>query len=109
MPWHWRYFESDWSCLEELGVPMGFHSAAAAGEVPQIGDRFGDNLLLRHVVSHSLENMVAVTDTVGGGVCDRHPKLKLAFLRMLLWLGFYSSYTAWTMQWRRGAFQRPAN
>ena len=44
MPWHARYFDTVWSCLEELGVPIGFHSAAAAGEVPQIGDRFGDNL-----------------------------------------------------------------
>ena len=45
-------FDSVWSALEELGVPLGFHSAAAAGEVPQIGDRFGDNLLLRHVGLH---------------------------------------------------------
>jgi predicted TIM-barrel fold metal-dependent hydrolase len=80
MPWHARYFDSLWSCLEELGVPIGFHSATAAGEVAQIGDRFGDNLLLRHVVSHPLENMVAMVDTIGGGVCERHPKLKLAFL-----------------------------
>src|SRR5919106_2879586 len=52
MPRHARYFDTLWSALEELGVPLGFHSAAAAGEVAQIGDRFGDNLLLRHVVSH---------------------------------------------------------
>ena len=89
LPWHARYFDSVWSCLEELGVPMGFHSAAAAGEVPQIGDRFGDNLLLRHVVSHPLENMVALVDTIGGGVCDRHPKLKLAFLECYCgWVSF---------------------
>ena len=89
MPWHSRYFDTVWSALEELGVPLGFHSAAAAGEVPQIGDRFGDNLLLRHVVSHSLENMVAMTDTIGGGVCERHPKLKLAFLECYCgWVSF---------------------
>jgi predicted TIM-barrel fold metal-dependent hydrolase len=80
LPWHSRYFDSLWSALEELGVPLGFHSATAAGEVPQIGDRFGDNLLLRHVVSHPMENMMAMADTIGGGVCERHPKLKLAFL-----------------------------
>jgi uncharacterized protein len=80
LPWHSRYFDSLWSALEELDAPLGFHSAAAAGEVPQIGDRFGDNLLLRHVVSHPLENMMAMVDTIGGGVCERHPKLKLAFL-----------------------------
>jgi predicted TIM-barrel fold metal-dependent hydrolase len=80
LPWHSRYFDSLWSALEELGVPLGFHSATSAGEVPQIGDRFGENLLLRHVVSHPMENMLAMADTIGGGVCDRHPKLKLAFL-----------------------------
>jgi uncharacterized protein len=80
LAWHSRYFDSLWSALEELGVPLGFHSATSAGEVPQIGDRFGDNLLLRHVVSHPMENMLAMADTIGGGVCERHPKLKLAFL-----------------------------
>ena len=55
----------------------------------QIGDRFGDNLLLRHVVSHPLENMVAMMDTIGGGVCERHPKLKLAFLECYCgWVSF---------------------
>jgi predicted TIM-barrel fold metal-dependent hydrolase len=89
MPWHARYFDTIWSCLEDLCIPIGFHSAAAAGEVPQIGDRFGDNLLLRHVVSHPLENMMAMVDTVGGGVCERHPKLKLAFLECYCgWVSF---------------------
>jgi predicted TIM-barrel fold metal-dependent hydrolase len=89
MPWHARYFDTLWSALEELGVPLGFHSAAAAGEVTQIGDRFGDNLLLRHVVSHPLENMLAMVDTIGGGVCERHPKLKLAFLECYCgWVSF---------------------
>src|ERR1044071_8478167 len=65
MPWHARYFDSLWSCLEELGVPIGFHSAAAAGEVPQIGDRFGYNLLLRHVLSHPLYNFGSMHDIIG--------------------------------------------
>jgi predicted TIM-barrel fold metal-dependent hydrolase len=89
MPWHARYYDTVWLTLEELGVPLGFHSAAALGEVPQIGDRFGDNLLLRHVVAHPLENMVAMVDTIGGGVCERHPKLKLAFLECYCgWVSF---------------------
>jgi predicted TIM-barrel fold metal-dependent hydrolase len=89
LPWHSRYFDTLWSALEELGVALGFHSATAAGEVPQIGDRFGDNLLLRHVVSHPMENMMAMVDTIGGGVCERHPKLKLAFLECYCgWVSF---------------------
>jgi predicted TIM-barrel fold metal-dependent hydrolase len=89
LPWHSRYFDTLWSALEELGAPLGFHSAAAAGELPQIGDRFGDNLLLRHVVSHPMENMLAMADIIGGGVCDRHPKLKVAFLECYCgWVSF---------------------
>jgi predicted TIM-barrel fold metal-dependent hydrolase len=89
LPWHSRYYDTLWNCLESLGVPIGFHSAAAAGELPQIGDRFGDNLLLRHVVSHPMENMLAMADVIGGGVCERHPKLKIAFLECYCgWLSF---------------------
>ena len=89
LPWHSRYYDSLWSCLEQLGIPIGFHSAAALGEIPQIGDRFGDNLLLRHVTSHPMENMLAMVDIVGGGVLDRHPKLKVAFLECYCgWVSF---------------------
>ena len=90
LPWHSRYFDSLWSALEELGVPLGFHSATAAGEVAQIGDRFGDNLLLRHVVSHPMENMMAMADTIGGGVCERHPEIETGVPGMLLRLGVVS-------------------
>ncbi|HXG50955.1 MAG TPA: amidohydrolase family protein [candidate division Zixibacteria bacterium] len=89
LPWHSRYYDTLWSCLEELGVPIGFHSAAALGELPQAGDRFGDNLLLRHVCAHPMENMLALVDVVGGGVLERHPKLKVAFLECYCgWLSF---------------------
>jgi predicted TIM-barrel fold metal-dependent hydrolase len=89
LPWHSRYYDTLWSCLEELGVPIGFHSAAAAGEVPQIGDRFGDNLLLRHVCAHPMENMLTLVDIIGGGVLERHPKLKVAFLECYCgWVSF---------------------
>ncbi len=89
LPWHSRYYDALWSCLESLGAPIGFHSAAALGEVAQIGDRFGDNLLLRHVAAHPMENMLAMIDVIGGGVCERHPKLKLAFLECYCgWVSF---------------------
>jgi predicted TIM-barrel fold metal-dependent hydrolase len=89
LPWHSRYYDTLWSCLENLGAPIGFHSAAAAGEVPQIGDRFGDNLLLRHVCAHPMENMLAMIDMIGGGVLERHPKLKVAFLECYCgWVSF---------------------
>jgi predicted TIM-barrel fold metal-dependent hydrolase len=89
LAWHSRYYDTVWSSLEQLGIPIGFHSAAAAGEVPQIGDRFGNNLLLRHVCAHPMENMLAMADIIGGGVLERHPKLKVAFLECYCgWVSF---------------------
>lgn len=89
LAWHSRYYDSLWATLEELGVPIGFHSAAASGEVPQAGDRFGDDLLLRHICGHPMENMLAMVDVIAGGVLERHPKLKVAFLECYCgWLSF---------------------
>ena len=108
LSWHSRYFDSLWSALEELGVPLGFHSATSAGEVPQIGDRFGDNLLLRHVVSHPMENMLAMADTIGGGVCERHPNSSWPFSTAIA-AGRRFSSIAWTTPWPRGASRPPAS
>lgn len=90
LPWHSRYYDTLWSVLEELGVPLGFHSAAASGELPQVGDRFGDDLLLRHICGHPMENMLAMVDIICGGVLERHPKLKVAFLECYCgWVSFW--------------------
>lgn len=89
MPWHSRYYDTLWSALEELAIPIGFHSAASAGEVRQIGDLFGDDLLLRHICEHPMSNMLAMVDVIGGGVLERHPKLKVAFLECYCgWVSF---------------------
>ncbi len=90
LPWHSRYYDTLWSALEELGVPLGFHSAAASGELPQVGDRFGDDFLLRHICGHPMENMLAMVDIICGGVLERHPKLKVAFLEC---------YSGWVSFW----------
>jgi len=89
LPWHSRYYDTLWSTLEELGVPIGFHSAASSGEVAQIGEFFGDNLLLRHICEHPMSNMLAMVDIICGGVLERHPKLKVAFLECYCgWVSF---------------------
>jgi len=90
LAWHSRYYDTLWAELEELGVPIGFHSAAASGELPQAGDRFGDNLLLRHICGHPMENMLAMADLICGGVLERHPGLKAAFLEC---------YSGWVSFW----------
>lgn len=90
LPWHSKYYDLLWAELEDLGVPMGFHTAAALGEVPQAGDRFGDDQMLRHMTSHPMENMLAMADVILGGVLERHPKLRVAFLEC---------YSGWVPSW----------
>jgi len=77
--WHDPYYNPLWSVLEELDVPLGFHeSNTSAGR--QVGDQFGYDFMLRHTFSHPFEQMLAVGSFCGGGVLERHPKLRVAFL-----------------------------
>lgn len=86
--WHDSFYDPLWSTLEELNIPLGFHESASAG-VPQIGEKFGNNFMLRHVYSHPFELMVALGSMCGGGVLERHPGLRVAFLEgNCSWLPF---------------------
>jgi uncharacterized protein len=76
--WHDRYYDPLWSTLEELDVPVGFHESAGSA-VRQAGDQFHE-FLLRHTFSHSFEQMMALGPFCAGGVLERHPRLKAAFL-----------------------------
>lgn len=76
--WYEPSFDPLWSTLEELDVPLGFHEAGGSG-APTVGDRF-DVFMLRHAFSHPLEQMLALGDICAGGVLQRHPQLRVAFL-----------------------------
>ncbi|MBM3221181.1 MAG: amidohydrolase [Candidatus Rokubacteria bacterium] len=77
--WHDPYYEPLWAALEALDVPLGFHEGLGA-YLPQIGDRFGRNVMLRHTVCHPGEQMLAAVSFCGGGILERHPRLRVAFL-----------------------------
>jgi predicted TIM-barrel fold metal-dependent hydrolase len=48
--------------------------------MPTVGvDRFEDRAA-RHMISHTMEMMLAAMAVIWGGVVDRHPKLRIAFL-----------------------------
>src|SRR5207249_3764524 len=77
--WHDPYYEPLWSQLEALDVPLGFHEGLGA-YLPQVGDRFARNVMLRHTVCHPGEQMLAAVSFCGGGILERHPRLRVAFL-----------------------------
>ena len=68
-----------WNEVEELDFAIGLHEGAS-GRMPQVGvDRFTTRGA-KHIVSHTMEMMLAAMSVIWEGVCDRHPKVRIAFL-----------------------------
>ena len=63
----------------DLDMPLGVHGAPGI-HLPKIGvDRF-TNYIQVHCISFPFDQMAAMTALVSGGVFDRHPSLRVAFL-----------------------------
>lgn len=77
--WHDRYYDPLWATLVEYDVPVGFHESLNSA-VRHAGMQFEPNFLLEHTFSHPLEQMMALGAFCGGGVFERHPRLRAAFL-----------------------------
>ena len=73
----------------ELGMPLGVHGAPGI-HLPKIGvDRF-TNYIQVHCISFPFDQMTAMTAMVSGGVFDRHPGLRVAFLEAGVgWVPFF--------------------
>lgn len=68
-----------YAAATELDMPLGVHGAPGI-HLPKIGvDRF-DNYIQVHCISFPFDQMTAMTALLSGGVFDRHPKLRVAFL-----------------------------
>ena len=77
--WHDPYYDPLWAEIERLGVPLGFHEGSHV-PLAETGDRFDDKYWMFHTCCHSMEMMLAVVSMIGGGVLERFPGLKVAFL-----------------------------
>jgi predicted TIM-barrel fold metal-dependent hydrolase len=72
-------YEPFWAAAEDLDFSIGFHEGAAAG-MPQVGvDRFAGRGA-QHIISHTMEMMLACLAVIWGGVCEKHPKIRIGFL-----------------------------
>jgi predicted TIM-barrel fold metal-dependent hydrolase len=73
-------YELFWTECEELGVAVGLHECGTHGRLPTTGaDRFNTQFAM-HACSHPMEQMMALLALIEGGVLERHPKLRVAFL-----------------------------
>ncbi len=72
-PDHYPFFAE----AERLGVPVCVHVGTGR---PAAGVERFDNAFFTHVITHSFELMIGVLCIVAGGILERFPKLKVAFL-----------------------------
>jgi predicted TIM-barrel fold metal-dependent hydrolase len=72
-----------WDELERLGVPIGFHPTGTTSLKDDAGRRYVGHANF-HPIAHAIRNPVelmgALASMTTGGVLDRHPKLRCAFL-----------------------------
>ncbi|MBI4241252.1 MAG: amidohydrolase, partial [Candidatus Rokubacteria bacterium] len=76
-------FEPLWDAIEELGVPVGFHPTGISSLRDDIARRLLDHPSGRAIGSaarNPMELMLAFASLAAGGVLERHPKLRCAFL-----------------------------
>ncbi|HWM76581.1 MAG TPA: amidohydrolase family protein, partial [Methylomirabilota bacterium] len=76
-------FEPLWSAIEELGVPVGFHPTGQSSLRDDIARRYLDTpngRVIGVAGRNPIELMMAFGSMAAGGVLERHPGLRCAFL-----------------------------
>lgn len=72
-------YEPFWTECERLNVGVSLHEGTHS-RLPTTGsDRFNTRFAM-HACSHPMEQMMALLALIEGGVLERHPKLRVAFL-----------------------------
>src|SRR5207344_494723 len=72
-------YEPFWAAAEDVDMAIGFHEGGSSG-MPTVGiDRF-EGRAAKHIVSHTMEMMLACLAVIWGGVCEKHPKIRIGFL-----------------------------
>jgi predicted TIM-barrel fold metal-dependent hydrolase len=80
---HDEVCEPLWNELEDLNVPIGFHPTGTTSLRDDAGRRYVGHANF-HPIAHAIRNPVelmgAIASMTTGGVLERHPKLRCAFL-----------------------------
>ena len=75
--WSNSYYDPIYAEAEALDVPLSYHPGTG---VFSIGNSRFDNFINVHSIDFPVENMIALCSAVVGGVLERFPNLRLAFL-----------------------------
>src|SRR5438093_195284 len=99
-------YEPFWTMAEELDFSIGFHEGSTTA-MPTVGvDRFEADRAARHMISHTMEMMLAALSVIWGGVVDRHPRLRVRSSNRAA-AGSRPGSTAWTGILTISALTRP--
>ena len=72
-----------WRALEELDIPIGFHPTGNSSLKDDAARRFvghANFFPIAHAIRNPVELMGAIASMTTGGILERHPKLRCAFL-----------------------------
>jgi predicted TIM-barrel fold metal-dependent hydrolase len=72
-------YEPFWASAEALELAIGFHEGAGSS-MPTVGVDRVTSRGARHIISHPMEMMLACLNVIWGGVCERHPRIRIGFL-----------------------------
>jgi predicted TIM-barrel fold metal-dependent hydrolase len=99
-PWHDVSYDPLWAACQELNVPVGFHETTGSRMKAAGADRF-KSAGITHIATHPLEQMLACMDVIMGGVTERFPRLRFAFLEgQCGWLPFWLHRMDEHYEWR---------
>jgi predicted TIM-barrel fold metal-dependent hydrolase len=99
-PWHDPWYDPLWATCQQLDVAVGFHETTGSRMRAAGADRF-KKLGIAHISTHSVEQMLACMDVIMGGVMERFPRLRFAFLEgQCGWLPFWLHRMDEHHEWR---------
>ena len=82
--WHNPCYDPLWAACEKYDMAVGFHEGTPCELPVAMGERFqgihADLWMTEHVAAHPIEQMYACLSMIQGGVCERFPGLRVAFL-----------------------------
>jgi uncharacterized protein len=73
-------YDTLWACCERHGIAVAFHEGFGVAKIPRIGTERTHDTMQGHMVSHPFEHMMAVLLLITGGVMERFPTLRFAFM-----------------------------
>ena len=92
--WHDPVYDPLWAECERQNLAIGFHEGTPCQLPVAMAERFDgvheDMWMTEHVAAHPVEAMYACLSMISGGVCERFPGLRVAFLEgNCSWLPFW--------------------